>query len=176
MGGVMRFAILQTGIVINVEEWDQGTEPVGAIASDTANIGDTFDGTYFYPPADIRPLSEKQAEMWERIKELRDRRTQTGGYPAAGKWFHSDTFSRTQQLGLVLLGPNIPAGLQWKTMDGSFVSMTQQLAGQIFAAGATQDTLTFAAAETHHAAMLSAVDPLKYDYSKGWPTIYENII
>ena len=41
-------------------------------------------------------------------------------------------------MGLVMLGDNIPAGLQWKTMDGSFVVMTPSLAQQVFAAAATK--------------------------------------
>lgn len=112
------------------------------------------------------------AAMWERIKAERDRRTQHGGYPAAGKWFHSDTLSRTQVLALVLLGANIPSGLQWKTMDGTFVDMTPTLAAQIFAAAAMQDTATFQAAETHKSAMEASADPAGYDYSTGWPAIY----
>jgi len=111
-------------------------------------------------------------QMWEKIKAMRDIRTQTGGYQAAGKWFNSDTFSRSQQLGLVLMGANIPNGLQWKTMDGSFITMTQTLAGQIFAAAAAQDQATFAQAETHNAAMRASANPSTYDFSGGWPVIY----
>lgn len=110
--------------------------------------------------------------VWERIKAVRDRRTQAGGYQAAGKWFHSDTFSRTQQIGLVMLGANIPPGLMWKTMDGSFIEMTPTLAQQVFAAAAAQDTATFAAAEIHKAAMEAAPDPAAYSFTAGWPAIY----
>lgn len=120
----------------------------------------------------LNEVSEIKAAKWDEIKAERDRRTQTGGYPAAGKWFHSDTFSRTQILALVMLGANIPAGLQWKTMDGTFIAMDAALANQVFAAAATQDTATFQAAEAHKAAMEASPDPASYDYSTGWPTIY----
>lgn len=117
-------------------------------------------------------ISGVKAAVWERIKAERDRRTTTGGYPDAGKWFHSDTFSRTQILALVMLGANIPAGLQWKTMDGTFIAMNAAVANQIFAAAAMQDTATFQAAETHKAAMEASADPASYDYSTGWPAVY----
>lgn len=112
------------------------------------------------------------AQLWELIKIERDRRIQSGGYKVGTKWFHSDTFSRTQQMGLVMLGGNIPANTPWKTMDGTTVTMTQTLAGQIFAAAAASDIAIFAAAETHKAAMEAAADPAAYDFSGGWPTVF----
>ena len=118
------------------------------------------------PPA---PTTE---EIWQRIKAERDRRTENGGYKVGTKWFHSDQKSRSQQLGLVLLGASIPAGLQWKTMDGSFVAMTQQLAGQVLAAAAASDQAIFAAAEAHRQAMESSADPAAYDFSTGWPKVF----
>lgn len=124
-----------------------------------------------YPIA-VDPPPPTTAEIWERIKAERDRRTQTGGYPAGGKWFHSDTFSRTQQIGLVMLSAGIPAGTMWKTMDGSFIEMTPSLAQQVFAAAAAQDLATFAAAEAHKAAMEAAADPAAYDFSTGWPAVF----
>jgi hypothetical protein len=114
----------------------------------------------------------RKTQIWFAIKAERDRRTQNGGYKVGQKWFHSDQFSRGQQLGLVLLGANFPAGLQWKTMDGSFVTMTQALAGQILAAGAASDSATFAVAEAHRAAMEASQDPASYDFSTGWPAIF----
>jgi Domain of unknown function (DUF4376) len=117
-----------------------------------------------------QPSAKSQA--WERIKTERDRRIQNGGYKVGTKWYHSDTFSRTQQMGLVMLGANIPANTPWKTMDGSFVVMTQTLAGQIFGTAAASDIAIFTAAETHKAAMEASADPAAYDCSGGWPAIY----
>lgn len=109
------------------------------------------------------------AAKWEAIKAERDRRTDQGGYKVGAKWFHSDQKSRSQQLGLVLLGASIPANLQWKTMDGSFEPMTPTLAQQILAAAAASDQAIFTAAETHKAAMEATSDPSAYDFSGGWP-------
>lgn len=131
-------------------------------------VGWSFDGVNFSKPTTKKTATEK----WDEIKAHRDMLTSEGGYLAAGKWFHSDQTSRSQQLGLVLLGSNIPAGLQWKTMDGTFVTMTQTLAGQILAAAAASDTAIFAAAEVHRAAMEASQDPAAYDFSAGWPTTF----
>ncbi|OWW18404.1 DUF4376 domain-containing protein [Noviherbaspirillum denitrificans] len=109
--------------------------------------------------------------VWERIKEERDRR-KVGGVRVGDKWFHSDDTSRIQQIGLVMMGANIPAGLQWKTMDGSFIAMTPALAAQIFQAVAAHDQAVFAKAEQHKAAMEAAANPATYDFSAGWPSIY----
>ena len=114
----------------------------------------------------------RKAELWLEIKALRDAKIQSGGYQVAGKWYHSDTFSRTQQIGLVMLGASIPAGLQWKTMDGSFVTMTQSLAAQIFAAAAAQDIAVFARAEVLRAQVNASSDPGSIDITTGWPATY----
>jgi hypothetical protein len=112
-----------------------------------------------------------QTRQWIAIKGERDRRT-LGGYLIGSKWFHSDEMSRIQQIGLLNMGANIPAGLQWKTMDGTFVTMTQTLAGQIFNGAAASDQALFKKAETEKANMLAVPDPSKYDWSLNWPAIY----
>lgn len=117
-------------------------------------------------------LAVAKSQAWECIKFERDRRTDNGGFKVGTKWFHSDQKSRSQQLGLVLLGANIAAWLQWKTMDGTFVTMTQQLAGQVLAAAAASDQAIFAAAETHKTAMEASQDPAAYDFSTGWPKVF----
>lgn len=116
--------------------------------------------------------SQKRERAWSYIKAERDRRIQSGGYKVGSKWFHSDTFSRTQQMGLVMMGANIPAGTPWKTMDGSTVTMTQTLAGQIFGTAAASDISIFAAAEAHRVAMEASADPATYDFSTGWPKAF----
>lgn len=136
------------------------------------------DGAWVFEDIPVVPeppeptLDQLKAAAWERIKTERDRRTDQGGFKVGTKWFHSDQKSRGQQLGLVLLGANIPAGVQWKTMDGTFVPMTQILAGQILAAGAALDSAVFANAETHRVAMEASADPAAYDFSGGWPAMF----
>lgn len=122
-----------------------------------------------------KPLVDRKSAAWERIKQERDRRTEHGGFCVSGKWYHSDQKSRSQQLGLVLLGAGIPANLQWKTMDGSFVLMSQGLAQQILAAAAASDTAIFSVAEAHKSAMELSPDPDLYDFSAGWPPVYSGV-
>ena len=121
-----------------------------------------------FPP---KPKADIQAQKWTAIKAERDRRTQSG-VQVAPNWFHSDTFSRTQQLGLVMMGASMPVGIMWKTMSGSFVEMTPTLAGQIFQATAASDSALFAVAEAKHAEMLALPDPSTYDVTTGWPATY----
>lgn len=168
----MRYALIEAGIVVNIIEADAGfAAGIGAVlAGADTHVGDTWDGSAFARPAPDLPAL--RAALWERIKAERDRRTQAGGYQAGGKWFHSDTFSRTQQMGLVMLGANIPSGLQWKTMDGSFITMTQGLAGQVFAAAAASDTALFTHAEALRADVDAAADPAAVDIGAGWPEVF----
>lgn len=126
----------------------------------------------YVPPPVVDALAAVRAAMWEQIKAIRDRKTQTGGYTTGGKWFHSDTFSRTQQIGLVLMGAGVPA-VQWKTMDGTFITMTQTLADQIFAAAAAQDQAMFVHAEALHASVYASETPTEIDINAGWPATYQ---
>lgn len=121
-------------------------------------------------------LTAARAARWEDIKTLRDRLQDEGGYKVdvdgAGtfKWFHSDVKSRTQQIGLVMMGASVPA-VQWKTMDGSFVTMTQALASAVFNAAAQQDMSLFAHAEQLRA-QVEAGDPAAVDIEAGWPETF----
>lgn len=158
-------------IVANIEDAGllTGYDDAVDVSGTEVGIGWLYDGQAFTPPP--VDTTELKSRHWDAIRQERDRRTQQGGYQVAGKWFHSDTFSRTQQMGLVMLGANIPADLQWKTMDGSFVTMTQALAGQVFAAAAASDAALFARAEQIKAAM--EADPVNFNLaSKTWPAVF----
>jgi hypothetical protein len=108
-----------------------------------------------------------RTRCWRDIQAERDRR-KSAGVKVGENWFHSDDTSRIQQLALVMFGANMPAGIMWKTMQGTFVPMTPALATQIFQATALHDQLIFAKAEEHRQAMLSSPDPLSYDFTNGW--------
>ena len=148
---------------------------LGADAAQYESLIAEVEATYV-PPEPI-PLTERQAAVWEAIKFERERRTSLG-VKVGSHWFHSDQQSRTQQLGLVLLGANIPAGLQWKTLTTTpppvFVTMTPALAQNIVAATAASDAAIFMAAEQHRIALESSSDPENYDFSVGWPTSIED--
>lgn len=111
-----------------------------------------------------------QPTGWEWIKRERDARRQRCGVLASGKWFHSDSASRdlyTQAAALVALGA-APAPVPWKTMDGSFVSMTQALLVQVMGAMAISDSSHHVVAEQAKAAL--AAGTLTDLTAIQWPT------
>lgn len=124
---------------------------------------------YVAPPP--LPVEKVREQKWQQIKAERDRRKESG-VKVGEHWFHTDTFSRTQHLGLVLMGANMPVGAQWKTMNGTYVTMTPALAQQIFSAIAAADMTTHAVAEQKRSAMMSLEDPSNYDAYAGWPEVY----
>lgn len=150
----------------------------------SGNIYDDMDGTAInLLPSGCVQITQQEADallvqsvsasdMWGKIKSHRDFLTENGGYLASGKWFHSDKFSRTQQLGLILYGQSMPAGIMWKTMDGTFIEMTPTLALEILQAATAQDVAVFQAAEVHKAAMEASQTPGAYDFSTGWPATF----
>lgn len=166
----MRAHVIEAGRIANTVEVESLAALPGLVAAQgNEGIGWSYDGHTFTAPAP--DLTSLRAAHWEDIKRERDRRTQQGGYQVAGKWYHSDTFSRTQQMGLVMMGAGIPGGLQWKTMDGSFVTMTQTLAGQVFAAAAASDAALFSHAEQIKAVM--EADPVNFSLaSQTWPAVF----
>ena len=113
-----------------------------------------------------------KARKWEEIKSYRDNLVNNGGFKVGAHWYHSNVLSRTQYLSLVMMGANIPANTTWKTLDNGYIPMTQTLAGQIFAAGAAQDSALFAKAAEHKTALDASSDPANYDYTTGWPETY----
>lgn len=126
-------------------------------------------------PVDPEPepptLAERRAAVWDQIKAKRES-LKSGGVKVGAHWFHSDADSRIQQLGLVIMGANMPAGLKWKTIDNGLVDMTPTLAQQIFATTANWDVTVFGVAETHRAAVMASDNPEAYDWSAGWPAGY----
>lgn len=120
-------------------------------------------------------LAEQRAQVWERIKAHRERLSDQGGYQVTlgevTKWFHSDLKSKTQQIALVVAGASVPA-VPWKTMDGTFVTMSQPWALAIFAAASAQEAAIFATAEAHRTAVMASEAPLSYDWTGDWPTVY----
>lgn len=120
-------------------------------------------------PATQEEISSAAASaVAEQIKAERDKR-KAAGTPVGPYIFHSDPDSRIQQLGLVMMGAGMPAGIQWKTKGTGYVEMTPTLAQQIFGATAARDVALFAVADAHIAAAAASADPLAYDYSQGWP-------
>lgn len=120
---------------------------------------------------DTLKLEMDKEKVWRKIQEVRDTR-KSGGVKVGDNWFHSDDTSRIQQIALVMMGTNLPAGVQWKTMSNTYVIMTPQLAQQIFMSIVANDQKIFGQAEIHRLQMLQTTNPLSYDYSGGWNPIF----
>lgn len=131
-------------------------------------------------------LTDIKSATWERIKAERDRRKTTGGFQCAGKWFHSDDRSLSHHFGNkdtardqleaggVMADPLMVNGSQlpWKTMDGTWLPLTCQLAFDIVLAGKNSEAAIHQAAEIHRVTMESSADPASYDFSTGWPAVF----
>lgn len=149
-------------------------------------IGFSTIGVPIYKPTIVamtpEEISRKKAiivnEKSSMIKWKRDY-IKIGGVKVGDKWFHTDADSRIQFLGLIGMGSNITPNLQWKTMDGSFITMTPTLAQQVFAATAQLDIQVFGVAELHIQALKAAEDPNLYEpylVAPIWPKTYQESI
>ncbi len=122
------------------------------------------------------PYEPSQEEAIQQIilaiRNKRDYKLANGGYKVNDKWFHSDSFSRTQHLGLTMLGQNLPNNIDWKTMDGSFMRLTPAVVQQLFAQAVTQDNAIFAHAEYLTQQVREGQNP---NISIGWPETYGNV-
>lgn len=145
-------------------------------------VTENEDGSFNAEP---RPRDQVTAPVWERIKARRDQ-AKAGGVKVGTKWYHTDTESRIQHLGLLKKAEAARAtgggdstrlqalgqDIRWKTMDGTFIFLTVKHAEDVFSAVTDLDAASFAAAETHKAAMNAAENPFEYDFSAGWPASY----
>lgn len=115
----------------------------------------------------------KDAKIKE-IKAERDRR-KFNGVKVDGKWIHTDTYSRTQWMALIMDRMLLGVAMQpipWTTMDGSIVPTTIELATAVFTATKTLDVLAFSRAAFHISQVETSADPASYDYSAGWPETF----
>lgn len=133
----------------------------------------------------VVPVEQLKESAWIRIKAKRDA-IKAGGVKVGTKWYHTDTESRIQHLGLLEKARSARAAagtdatrlqvlgqdIKWKTMDGSFIYLTVKHAEDIFAAVTDLDAAAFAAAEMHRVAMEASADPAAYDFSAGWPATF----
>jgi hypothetical protein len=99
-----------------------------------------------------------------KLKQIRDDLTENGGCLVGGKWFHTDVKSKQQQMALTMAGMSLPDNLQWKTMDGSFVTMTPALATELFAAQLAREATIFA--------ICQAKQQDDTPINEGWPERY----
>lgn len=114
-------------------------------------------------------------EKWEEIKAERDRLRFEGGVKVGGNWFLSNQTATTEYNSIINLGAPDATVIRanWRTMDGAEVPMSPGLAKQIIVAGFAQAAAIDDTALAHKSAMEASVDPASYDFSAGWPEVYE---
>lgn len=112
-------------------------------------------------------------EAYDIIGLERALRQREGGYPVLGNWYHSDYDSKLQQIGLVIMGANIPLGLMWKTLNKTLVPMTPILANAIFQTAAQYELQLFEVAEQKRAQLTD--DLTNFDPTTNWPLAYWEI-
>jgi Domain of unknown function (DUF4376) len=118
----------------------------------------------------ILSLAERRAKCISAIKSERDRRKFNGVF-VSNKWIHTDTYSRTQWLGMVLMGTNLPS-IPWTTMDGSTINTTPALAAGVFQSASTLDASLFGYATSLISSVNSSSNPEAVDITTGWPRTY----
>lgn len=129
--------------------------------------------------------------IWEMIKGYREAKV-LDGIKVNGKWFHTDLDSRIKYISLkhkandliasgktltdkVMLSVNgASTEVQWKTMDGTFVALTIQDVFDINNALTELELFTFMVTEQHKIKLFESDEPLKYDYSIGFPLTYKD--
>lgn len=159
---------------VNGNELGRSTGPIvpmrgtyGFMSHDKTWVG-LAEGAYVDVVDDV---AGARAQVWERIKARRDA-IQDGGVQVGGKWFHTDTKSRVQQLALLSLGQGLPQGIQWKTMDNTFVELTPTLVQQLFGASIAREQAVFTRAEVLRAAAEASDNPDAIDIGSGWPASF----
>lgn len=152
--------------------WDNPSEAVSK---------ETLDGLF---------LVIARNETWELVKQYRDKRKFMGIY-VDGNWYHNDSDSRTQWLGLKdkardvlnnggsmqsVLTINHPTygvvPIQWSTMSGTLVPVTVQLAFNIVEKTGDLDGLLYGIGQYHKAQIFNSQLPEEYNYKTLWPPVY----
>lgn len=118
----------------------------------------------------VADLEARRSTARDAIKAERDRRKFNGVF-VSGKWIHTDTYSRTQWMGMVMMGAGIPA-IPWTTMDNTSTTTSQALAGAVFQATATLDATLFAYAKSLIDQVDASSEPQNIDIMTGWPTTF----
>ncbi len=131
--------------------------------------------------ADIRSINTPAivAKITAQIKAKRDRFWEEGGVKVGEHWFSSSKDSISTYNTLLQVSADAPnttvLRANWRTkVDGVTVSMTRGLVLQILQAGVVQFSAIDDAAQAHILALSQSANPDTYDYSSGWPAIFED--
>lgn len=148
-----------------------------AVASSVINSQGIVETIYTIEKLTEEELAQKAAAdkqfMIRSIKTKRDTLKQ-GGVKVGDSWFHTDTESRIQYLGIQALNVPLPENTLWKTLGGTFVPMNVALQTSIIQAIAALDTALFTRAEQliYMVNAAPAISVLDIDINSGWHAVY----
>jgi hypothetical protein len=140
------------------------------------------------PPAPVPPtIAELKLAKIEAVKAERDRLIVVGGHKIGDNWYHSNEISLIQQIALNGIADKmIAAGATdgalitatpWKTLGGTFVSLTVGIAKNFIASALNQQSLMFSAAQTKITQEIPALNTVEavnaYDVLAGFPATYK---
>jgi hypothetical protein len=107
--------------------------------------------------------------VWEEIQAECTRRTLHGGVLVGDTWFQTDSDSRSKYLGMKLMGNDLSASAQWKTLNGNLKSLTPQVITDIINAITVSDQALMMAAEAKKIELFASSSPATYLVTSGWP-------
>lgn len=115
-------------------------------------------------------LEAQREHAWEKIKSKRLQMITSGVLvKSVNKMFHTDETTVMQYssiAGMIALNNYEP--VQWKTMDNTWVLLTEALFKELQTSMSAKTNANYAVAEHHKAAMLLSENPLEYDYTTNW--------
>lgn len=169
------------------------TDEDGTIWSFTLGSGSRLEQTYndwiaagnTVLPDPATSISAIRDRKWDDIKNQRDTR-KAGGVFVDSYWIHTDDSSRIQWIGLKdTARDNITSGAKmtdfitllgstviWKTLSGSYVPVTNQLAFDVVQATKNLDAILFATAEKMRQTVNAIPTPDQFDTTTGWPLTF----
>lgn len=112
-------------------------------------------------------LNPIRNQKWLDIKAIRDAKI-AGGVFVNNKWFHTDPYSLIQYLAMKSEGGSLIDVPNWKTMDGSKLTMTSTLVLSVYQTTMENTKVIYNEAEIIKANMLASIDPFNFDITTGW--------
>jgi hypothetical protein len=121
----------------------------------------------------------------EEVKAMRDLLTVTGGHKIGANWYHSNEISLIQQIALDGIAKQMSAAgvadsaavmpTPWKTLGGSFVTLTVGIAKNFVLSALYQQGALFSAAQAKISAieaLTTVADVNAYDVKADWPEVF----
>jgi hypothetical protein len=131
-GNKMNYAIIENGVVANIAASDSPLAP-NWIQSDTAAIGDLYDGTTFAKPAPLPPTREELKAQREAAVAAIKVTTQ------AGNTFDGDEVSQTRMTRAITALMAIGGAVNWVLADNTVIQAdAAELTEALALAGAAQ--------------------------------------